>query len=500
MIYSGRSMRKFAASGGVIELASITYIKEARQRPSDMQRVMEYCMQEKKTWDEDAGIRWVSGVNCDGLNSITEFEATKAAWHKEEGIRFYQYVQSFSPEENITHKQAHEIALEFAAKAWPGYEVLVATHCDTDHIHSHFVINSVSFENGLKLRQHPDTLLHLRKLNDEICAAHGFSTLKPYEKGGTKISAREYRAAVSGESWKFQLMYHIGEAMKRSPDKKTFIQEMKKRGYGVTWTEDRKYITYTCPNGKKCRGIKLHEDKYKKEMMEYEFAIRKQEADRLIAVATGAAQRGNLGNQGANSVSVHGVRHPGGMAQEGRTTAGRRSAVPTDTVPADLEPGHQRRMERDAGVAENADLSSVGQLCQGCREPVATGWEEERGILFQLIQETLRASAGSKQRKGESGKNLSQMGVHCGGSIGGIFDAGLHTLSAVGRLTEDGNKDEEEQRKRIQGQEAGSAVGTALGLAIGALLAIRDEELRKEEAALQEELAEEQNHIWQLSM
>ena len=267
-------MRKFAASGGVIELASITYIKEARQRPSDMQRVMEYCMQEKKTWDEETGIRWVSGVNCDGLNSVTEFEATKAAWSKEDGIRFYQYVQSFSPAENITHQQAHEIALEFAAKAWPGYEVLVATHCDTDHIHSHFVINSVSFENGLKLRQHPDTLLHLRKLNDEICAAHGFSTLKPYEKGGTKISAREYRAAISGESWKFQLMYHIGEAMKRSPDKKPFIQEMKKRGYGVTWTEERKYITYTCPNGKKCRGIKLHEDKYKKEMMEYEFAIR----------------------------------------------------------------------------------------------------------------------------------------------------------------------------------------------------------------------------------
>ena len=500
MIYSGRSMRKFSVSGGVIELASITYIKEVRQRPSDMQRVMEYCMQEKKTWDKEAGIRWVSGVNCDGLNSVTEFEATKAAWNKEDGIRFYQYVQSFSPAENITYKQAHEIALEFAAKAWPGYEVLVATHCDTTHIHSHFVINSVSFENGLKLRQHPDTLLHLRKLNDEICAAHGLSTLKPYEKGGTKISAREYRAAISGASWKFQLMYHIGETMKRSPDKKTFIQQMKKRGYGVTWTDDRKYITYTCPNGKKCRGIKLHEEKYKKEMMEYEFAIRKQEADRLIVVATGAAQRGSFGDQGANPVSAHGVRHPGRMAEERGAAAGGCGAVPADTVPADLEPGYQGRMGRDAGVAENADLSSVGQLCQGCGIPAATGWEEERGILFDLIQETLRASAGSKQRKGKLGTNLSQMGAHCGGSIGGLFDAGLHTLSAIGRLTEDTEENEEERRKRIQGQEAGSAVGTALGLAIGALLAIRDEELRKEETALQEEIAEEQNHIWQLSM
>lgn len=194
-------MRKSGVSAGVIDLATITYIKETRQRPSDMQRVMDYCMQEKKTWDEETGIRFVTGINCDGLNSVTEFEATKAAWNTDEGIRFYQYVQSFSLEEDIAHKQAHEIALEFAAKAWPGHEVLVATHCDAAHIHSHFVINSVSFETGLKLRQHPTTLLELRQLNDELCAAHGLSTLKPYEKGGTKISAREYRAAISGESY-----------------------------------------------------------------------------------------------------------------------------------------------------------------------------------------------------------------------------------------------------------------------------------------------------------
>ena len=483
----------------MIKLASITYIKESRQRPSDMQRVMEYCMQEKKTWDEDASIRWVSGVNCDGLNSVTEFEATKAAWNKEDGIRFYQYVQSFSPAENITHKQAHQLALEFAAKAWPGYEVLVATHCDTDHIHSHFVINSVSFENGLKLRQHPDTLLHLRKLSDELCAAHGFSTLKPYEKGGTKISAREYRAAIGGDSWKFQLMYHIGEAMKRSPDKKTFVQEMKKRGYGVTWTEERKYITYTCPNGKKCRGIKLHEDKYKKEMMEYEFAIRKQETDWLIAVATGAAQRGGPGNQGADPVSAHGVRYPGGMAEEGGAVAGGCGPVSADTVSTDLHAGDSRGTGRQGGNAEETTLSAMHQHGGQSGALPTTGWEEERGVLFGLLQEALRKPTGSGQCKGEPGKNLSQMGAHRGGRFGGIFDAGLHTLSAVGTLNED-EEDEEEQRKRMEAQQTGSAVGTALGLAIGALLAIRDEEIRKEEAALQEELAEEQNHIWQLSM
>ena len=480
-------------------MATITYIKETRQRLSDMQRVMEYCMQEKKTWDEETGIRLVSGVNCDGINSVTEFEATKAAWDKDDGIRFYQYVQSFSPEENITHNQAHAIALAFAAKAWPGYEVLVATHCDTDHVHSHFVINSVSFETGLKLRQHPSTLLELRQMNDKLCAAHGLSTLKPYEKGGTKISAREYRAAVGGESWKFQLMYHIGEAMKRSPTKEDFIREMKRRNYDVTWTDDRKYITYTCPNGKKCRGIKLHEERYKKEMMELEFAIRAEQTQELIHFATGAAQCGGVGDQGTDPVSAHGVCHPGGVAQEGGTDAGGCGAVPTDTVQDDRGAGHPGEYQRNGAESATDDPATMcrnGE--QGGAHP-GTGWEEERRILFGLVQDAIRQPAGTGKQQGRAGKNLPQMGPDFGGDFGSVFYAGLHTLSAAGRLIED-DEDEEERRRRIQAQESGAAVGTALGIAIGALLAIRDEEERRTEAALQEAYENEQQNIWQMSL
>jgi hypothetical protein len=129
-----------------------------------------------------------------------------------------------------------------------------------------------------------------------------------------------------------------------------------------------------------------------------------------------------------------------------------------------------------------------------------TGWEEERGILFELIQEAVRKSAGSKERQRESGKNLSQMGTHRSSGVGDIFGAGLRTLSAVSRLTEDTDEDEEQQRRRIEAQEGGQAVGAALGIAIAALLAIRDEEDRKAEAATQEELYDEQESIWQLSM
>lgn len=258
-------------------MATVTYIRESKQSISAMKCVIDYCCQDKKVYDEISNQRLVSGINCDGENAFKEFMATKKSYGKTDGMNFYQYVQSFSPEENITPHKAHEVALVFAEKAWTGYEVLVATHCDAQHIHSHFVINSVSFENGKKLRQNPNTLKSLRALSDEICRQHNLSTLEPYSKEGIKISTREYRTAVKGQSWKFKLMNDIDKAMNISGSKEDFINTMSIMGYSVTWTDDRKYITYQCPNKMKCRDIKLHNDKYLKGSMENEFRYRQEQ-------------------------------------------------------------------------------------------------------------------------------------------------------------------------------------------------------------------------------
>ena len=258
-------------------MATVTYIKEKKQHLSAMRGVMRYCMHHTKTWDEQSQQFLVSGINCNGRNSILEFETTKAAHGKLDGTNFYQYVQSFSDRENITPQQAHEVAKEFAARAWPGMEVLVTTHCDTDNVHSHFVINSVSFESGLKLRQNPNTLIDLRQISDQICQAHHLSVLPQKSKKQSKgMSAREYRSAAKGESWKFRLINTIDDCMHFAGSREEFIALMKSEGYAVRWEASRKSITYTTPDGMKCRDNKLHEDKYLKEVMEYEFRIRKQ--------------------------------------------------------------------------------------------------------------------------------------------------------------------------------------------------------------------------------
>ena len=251
-------------------MATVMYIPEHRQNRFAMRAVINYCMQEYKTFDSKSKRRLVNGINCDGENAFREFMTTKKVYGKDNGIFFYHYAQSFSPSEKITPEQAHEIALEFAEKAWAGHEVLVTTHCDAAHIHSHFTINSVSYESGMKLRQSPSTLKHLRKLSDEICLAHGLSVLQPYEIGGKRMSTREYRARMKGESWKQKLANDIDKAMEFSGSKDEFVRSMSILGYHMTWTDERKYLTFHCPNGKSCRDIKLHDDKYLKDNIERE--------------------------------------------------------------------------------------------------------------------------------------------------------------------------------------------------------------------------------------
>ena len=255
-------------------MATVMYIPEHRQNRFAMRAVINYCMQEYKTFDNKSKRQLISGFNCDGTNAFREFMATKKIYGKDNGFFFYHYAQSFSPKEKITPEQAHEIALEFAEKAWSGHEVLVATHCDREHIHSHFVINSVSFESGKKLRQSPSTLKQLRKLSDEICIAHGLSVLQPYQGGRNSMSSGEYRARLKGNSWKEKLAKDIDTAMSYSGSKDELIRNMSILGYRMTWTDTRKNITFHCPNGKKCCDDKLHDNKYLKENIEHELLQR----------------------------------------------------------------------------------------------------------------------------------------------------------------------------------------------------------------------------------
>jgi len=257
-------------------MATVNFIKYERQSPSALSRVSDYVRQEQKTLQEDGG-QLVSGQNCSPQFAAQEFLATRQTYRKDSPVYFYHYVQSFHPNEPVTGELAHEVATEFASQAWPESEVLIATHIDADHIHSHFIINAVCHESGKMLRQGPSTLARLRPISDEICLKYGLSVLPPQKRNKAQgMTGREYRAAVKGESWKFKLMGTIDDCMRYAAGREEFVALMKSEGYGVRWEDSRKSITYTTPTGMKCRDDRLHDERYLKGAMEHEFRIRNQ--------------------------------------------------------------------------------------------------------------------------------------------------------------------------------------------------------------------------------
>lgn len=261
-------------------MATVNYIPYKKQSPFTMRGVMMYVCLKEKTLLKDKEYQLITGQNCCAETAFAEFTATKARYKKNGQVQFYHYTQSFKVGLDITPQQAHEIALEFAQKNYSNYEVLIATHTDVPHIHSHFIINSVSFEHGKKLHQTPHTLRELRLSSDEICMAHGFEVLPTYTFGRSKTPSRAQRKAQErGNSWKDQLQQAVEFAMTRSSNKKDFIFNMERQGYFVKWTNTRKTITYTCPNGKICRDDRLFGAKFSKVNMELEFDYRQQKKE-----------------------------------------------------------------------------------------------------------------------------------------------------------------------------------------------------------------------------
>ena len=223
-------------------MATFTTIKNRGGGRGALAGVLQYIRQDEKTlWE---GQRLVSGWNCIAQSVLSEMQLTKERFRKTDGRQYYHFVQSFAETDDLTPQEVHAIALELVRREFPSFEVLVATHIDTDHLHNHLVVNSVRFRNGRKLHQSAADLQAHRLASDEICAAHGLEILPPPQKQMKQksMSSREYRSASKGESWKFRLMDTIDQCMKYAETKDEFISLMESEGYRVRWTDSRKNI------------------------------------------------------------------------------------------------------------------------------------------------------------------------------------------------------------------------------------------------------------------
>lgn len=331
-----------------------------------MAAVMEYTKREEKTlWQ---GQSLVSGFNCRPESVYSDFLNTKLLYHKDSKTLFFHMVQSHPKDAGVDPITAHAAAMELA-KYFEGREVLVCTHTDREHVHSHFIVNSVSLEDGRKLHISEPELNELRQRNDQVCEMFGLPVFQKEQKKKVKsMSTAEYHAAAKGESWKFRLINAIDGCMRYAGSKDEFIMLMRTEGYEVRWQDSRKNITYTIPGGIRCRDDRLHDERYLKGAMEREFRIRQ-------AILHGRIEAA----ESASELTADTVTHAIGSASDagGMGSADEYADLAGSSHGSTNSPAAGAFVEAGDTPDWGANLGA-GAGCGGDTGDSATGWEAER--------------------------------------------------------------------------------------------------------------------------
>ena len=461
--------------------------KRGTQSRAAMRGVMLYVMQEKKTaWE---GGPLVSGINCQPQSVYDDFLNTKLLYHKDGGVMFYHMVQSFPKGAAVDPRQAHEAARRLA-EYFDGCEVLVCTHVDREHIHSHCVINSVSFETGKKLHMAKEQLQELMRRNDAICQEMGLPVFEPIAQQARGMSGAEYHTALKGQSWKLRLMNTIDECMKYAADRDAFVSLMASEGYAVRWESTRKYITYTTPDGMRCRDSKLHEEKYCKEAMEHEFRIRAELIKRKLRTAetnsgieTDESAEQRIGKYTAADDAAHRDPVRSAADDEQADGTGKRNklgAGGNSKYVAGIENAH--RPDAGAEVAHGD-----AEIADGDEQTAGTGWESEREVFLQVdrLAAGFQPVGGPQVDRAAFGDRRSGDGrvVWRGSDPRPVpLIPAAAGLAAAGTLLDE-DEDAEEKRRRMEAKIAAENFGAAIGFAAGAALAVKE---KLDEQAVQE--------------
>lgn len=237
-----------------------------------LSNTLDYIYKDKKVTEE---LKLVTGdyfeekVTADLV--YQQFKETKKFWNKTGGRQYKHFVISFHPDEKITPEETLLVGKEWAERCFPGFTCALASHIDSDHCHCHVVVNSVNSNDGSKVHLSKADFKQMKKINDEICEAHGLSVcVKGKHFDGTDIEEgtihsydkRDYRLMTTNgkKSLKTDCISAVLACMTTATNKEKFISQMEEHGYEVKWEDNRKYITFThIESGKSFRDKNLAE-------------------------------------------------------------------------------------------------------------------------------------------------------------------------------------------------------------------------------------------------
>ena len=228
------------------------------QERRELEIALGYTLQPGKTEE-----KYVSCLNCAQESALTEMMAIKHQWGKLDSIQCIHAVQSFKPGE-ITPEVAHNIGLELSQKLWGDrFQVVVSTHLDREHIHNHFIINSVSFLDGKRFYRNNETYDLMRVTSDQLCREYGVSVIERPQRGRLPSpNAYDQAGVIRPEAGYIRIKKDIDDAIRQSRNMTEFFSYLTNLGYTFRQGNLKNFTLRAPGAGKSCRIDKWIAEKY----------------------------------------------------------------------------------------------------------------------------------------------------------------------------------------------------------------------------------------------
>lgn len=374
-------------------------IIKAVNSKSSIATAINYITKKEKTEE-----KLISGIDCNPKTAIDEMKATKEIYDKDSGRQYAHFIQSFNPKDDISPEKAHEIGKAFIEKnnKFKGHEIILATHKDKNHIHNHFIINSVNYENGSKLHTTKYEYQEMKDLSNELSKEHNLTVPeKSKEKGKiTSFNQNKYRVMErhfqgTAKSYVLETAIAYKKAKEIAISKDGFIKEMENQGYETKWKDSSKHITFTNKeNGKKVRLANLektlNDQDFTKEVLIDE--LQRNYGERQVEGERTEPEQGTNGS----IITDKGVKRPNEVLSQGsdgqgfnqpadsfKRDTGDRESEQTITRTDDFDSATARELIKQS-ARENA--KSIGELSK----PDARSREIEREKAKELERENRR--------------------------------------------------------------------------------------------------------------
>ncbi len=296
-------------------------------------------------------------------------------------VKAIHYIQSFSPDDDVTPELAHKIAKAFLRKAFgDDVQAVIATHVDKDHLHSHIIINSYSLF-GKKYYANRKSLKRIREISDGVCKAFGIDIHPNLTGKGKSINHKEWEHRKNGTSWKQQIRDEIDKLIPAVNSLDELFQALEEREYEI---KRGKYTSIRAPGQERFVRTKTLGDEYTEDSLNIRITYRD--------IGTGITPTENKQTKLSQAYST--------VLQDVRILAAQRKKVPRKriitaeySVENDLD---VYKLSAQLAVINKESIKSIGDL-QGRIAKLRADYEKQRVAVNDLIGEYNNSLADIKK-------------------------------------------------------------------------------------------------------